>query len=151
MSGSQDRESSLSAELIAEAASWCARNDHDSTSVENGLGFRGWLADDPRRRAAFDAVSRTLTDPALITALREVDQVSSRPIAARKFVGSIPFRTWGAAGLLLICVAWLTWPIAGRFRLNNPEALLRRLSALHGFAVTRMDAALMIGPRASET
>jgi transmembrane sensor len=36
--------------------------------------------------------------------------------------------------------------IAGRFRLNDPETLLRSLSVIHGFAVTRSDAGLLVSP-----
>lgn len=41
--------------------------------------------------------------------------------------------------------------IAGRFRLNDPEALLRSLSVIHGFAVSRSDAALLVTPSPAET
>jgi len=63
--------------LVNEAAEWCARMDANDLSPADDLELRGWLADDARRRAAFDSVSRMMTDPALTAALREVDRENS--------------------------------------------------------------------------
>lgn len=134
MSGSHDRDASSPDGLIAEAASWCARTDRDGPSPERDLALHGWLADDPRHRAAFDAVSQTMNDPALIEALRELDELHPsnpalisapndcddlepgnqeqpllRPERAR-FVVRRP-RAWVGAGLILVCAAWFAWPV----------------------------------------
>ncbi|MBM0105854.1 FecR domain-containing protein [Steroidobacter sp. S1-65] len=97
-------------ELVTEAATWCARMNSDNVSAEEKLALEGWLADDPRRRAAFDAMSRMIMDPALVAALQES---ASNPTAETSVTRRLPsvVRLPGLAaaiGLLslLVCLAW---------------------------------------------
>lgn len=98
-------------ELAAEAALWCARMDSDDVSADDKLAFKGWLADDPRRRSAYDAMSRMTMDPALIAAMQDAAGASTtlRTSFARRlpnFIRPLPFT---AVGLLSLLV-WLSWP-----------------------------------------
>jgi len=100
-----------SPELAAEAARWCARMDSDDVSAEDELAFKGWLADDPRRRATYDAMSQMTMDPALITAMQNAEgasQVLSRSFARKlpNIVRPLPFAAVGLTSLLV----WLAWP-----------------------------------------
>src|SRR5580704_14972440 len=47
-------------ELIrAEGAAWLARLRSDSVEPQDQAGFQAWLAQDPRHRAAFEAIAGT--------------------------------------------------------------------------------------------
>lgn len=75
-------EEQLPDDLMAQAAEWCARMDNRDLTPAEDLELRGWLADDPRRRAALESISRMMSDPALTVALRSVDrQHATAPIA----------------------------------------------------------------------
>lgn len=102
---------SVPPELAAEAARWCARMDSDDVSADDELAFQGWLADDPRRRAAYDAISRMTMDPALIAAIQDAAGASAalQMSFARRLpnvVRPLPFAAVGVLSLL----AWLSWP-----------------------------------------
>lgn len=101
----------VSPELVAEAARWCARMDSDDVSAEDELAFQGWLADDPRRRAAYDAMVQMTMDPALLAAMQ--DAAGASPALQTSFERRVPtiVRTlpFAAAGLLSLLV-WLAWP-----------------------------------------
>lgn len=77
MSVSKDSGRHLPDSIVAEAAAWCARMEDGDLSPAEDLELRGWLADDVRRRAAFEDVSRMMTDPALTVALRAFDRDGS--------------------------------------------------------------------------
>lgn len=98
-------------ELAAEAARWCARMDSDDVSADDELAFKGWLADDPRRRAAYDAMSQMTMDPALLAAMQEAE--GARPALQTSSVRKLPHiirpLRFAAVGLLSLLV-WLSWP-----------------------------------------
>jgi transmembrane sensor len=114
---SAGKDSDLPDSLVAQAAAWCARMEKGELSAAEDLELRGWLADDARRRAAFESVSRMMTDPALTAALSEVDcdnashsmELLSRNGAERRRATWLT-ATLGAA-LLVAGVVWFgsTW------------------------------------------
>lgn len=98
-------------ELAAEAARWCARMESDDVSADDELALKGWLADDPRRRAAYDAISQMTLDPALLAAMQEAE--GARPALQTlsawqlpNIIRPLPFAAVGLLSLLL----WLSWP-----------------------------------------
>ena len=99
-------------ELIAEAAIWCARMDSDHVSAEDEAALQGWLADDPRRWAAFDAMSRMAIDPALTAALREAADEDQAPETtfARKSPSMVKPRALMSVSLVSMLAVWLAWP-----------------------------------------
>jgi transmembrane sensor len=113
MSDSRESDTNLLPdELIAEAASWCARMESDDVSAQDELAFRGWLADDPRRRAAVDAVSQMTMDPALIEAMQVFAGANQVPETAptRRLPSLVRPRLMVGIGLASILAIWLTWP-----------------------------------------
>lgn len=113
MSSSRDFDtSSLPDDVIAEAAAWCARMESDQVTAKDELAFQGWLADDARRRAAFDAISRMSTDPALMTALEEADDTNRTPWSAstHRWAGKARPRAAVGIGLVSVLALWLAWP-----------------------------------------
>lgn len=98
-------------ELAAEAARWCARMDSDDVSADDELALKGWLADDPRRRAAYDAISQMTLDPALLAAMREAE--GSNPALQTSSAWQLPnimrCLPFAAVGLLSLLV-WFSWP-----------------------------------------
>lgn len=113
MSGSRESDTtSLPDELIAAAAVWSARMESDDVSAQDELAFQGWLADDPRRRAAFDAVSRMTMDPALMAALERAAGASSAPetTSTRRLSSRVRPRAAVGIGLVSILATWLAWP-----------------------------------------
>ena len=107
----QPNSDSVPPDLAAEAARWCARMDNDAVSADDKLAFKGWLADDPRRRAAYDAMSRMTMDTALTAAMQDADGASrSLPTSfARRLPSIVRARSWTAVGLLSLLL-WLSWP-----------------------------------------
>lgn len=101
--------------LVKEAAAWCARMDAKDLSPAEDLELRGWLADDARRRAAFESVSRIMTDPALTAALREVDHENVSD-AMRLLPQSATDRrhpsTWLTATFGAVLVLGLVWVVS---------------------------------------
>lgn len=107
----------LTDELIAEAAIWCARMESDHVSADDEAALQGWLADDPRRRAAFDAMSRMAMDPALVTALREaVDDADDNGARATRFARTstntsrVKPRALVGIALMSMLAVWVAWP-----------------------------------------
>jgi transmembrane sensor len=98
-------------ELAAEAARWCARMDSDDVSADDELAFKGWLADDAHRRAAYDAMSRMTSDPALMAAMQETSAVSPalQTSFAHRWPSIVRPLPLAAVGLLSLLV-WLFWP-----------------------------------------
>lgn len=103
-------------DLIAAAAAWCARMEKGELSSAEDLELREWLADDPRRLAAFESVSCMMTDPALTVALRAVDDQTELEMVMPPSAAVIGRRgaTWlsaafGAA-LVMAGALWLAGP-----------------------------------------
>lgn len=110
--------SDLPDSLVAEAAEWCARMEEGELSPAEDLELRGWLADDACRRAAFESVSRIMTDPALTAALLAVDRddsAESMDLLSQHVAERRPRAPWLIATLgtvvLLAGVVWYgsTW------------------------------------------
>jgi len=115
MIAGKDSDQPLPDSLVAEAAAWCTRMEERGLSPEEDLELRGWLADDARRRAAFESVSRIMTDPALTAALLAVDRDNSSNAldlvtqngADRRHRATWLSATFGAV-LVLVGAVWLS-------------------------------------------
>lgn len=110
---SAGKDSDLPDSLVAQAAAWCARMEEGQLSPAEDLELRGWLADDARRRAAFESVSRMMTDPALTAALSEVegdDASDSMELLAQTVAERRRRATWLTATLgVVFLVAGVVW------------------------------------------
>lgn len=116
MSAANDSDRRTPDSLAEDAAAWCARMDAEDLSPDEDLELRGWLADDARRRAAFESVSRIMTDPALTAALREVDRENSSDAIALLPQGASGGRyrsTWLRATFAVVLVmTGFAWAIS---------------------------------------
>jgi len=140
-------------DLVATAAAWCARMEKGELSSAEDLELRNWLADDPRRREAFESVSRMMTDPALTVALRAVDdhtelelERAMRPLAAVRPSAAIGRRyaTWfpaavGAAlviaGALWLAGPWMNGPVTRVFVVSTAPGETRTVSLPDGSSI----------------
>jgi transmembrane sensor len=147
MSAANDSDRRVPDSLVAEAAEWCARMDVKDFSPAEDLELRGWLADDARRRAAFESVSRVMTDPALTAALREFDRetasnamrVPSQSATERRHRSTWLPATFAVmlmmAGLIWLASMWMNPVLPPQLVVSTAPGQTRTLSLADGSSV----------------
>ncbi len=98
--------------IDAEAAQWLARQRLAGLSAREGRSFDEWKAADPRHRAAFDSMSRTLADVAALDHLAALEPLEAAPrrMRAPRMAGRGRRIAAGLAAVAAVAVAVVAAP-----------------------------------------